>query len=253
MSELRQKLTKTRGGKNVCSSVSTPSQKTKEVENLLKSHEGGWLYTLCTSRKVLIIEGEQGSFKSYTAALIAYLRHKLKGHKFGWLVDSDYHQNKDKSWGILQSLGVDAYGSHKNGEGLREGIQRFLDGIEARDEDTFPTETVIIDELTTLADYPECEGMAKSFMKFALSAPRKANYGLILITHALTNEGTGKGGGMAKARERGCLHLLLQADNDYNPTFCGVLNGFKLNGELQENLKITLPDWFGPDKIKEML
>lgn len=224
-----------------------------ELIEKLKEHEGGWLHTLCTTRKILIIEGEQGSFKSYTAALIAYIRYQLKGHKLGWIVDTDYHQNKSKAWSILQPLEFEAYGSNKNGESLREGLERFLEGIEIRDEDNFPVETLIFDELTTYGDYPECADIAKSFMKFALSAPRKAAYGLIAITHSMTNEGMGKGGGMAKARERGTLHLLLNADNDYNPTFKGTLNGFKSEaGELVEDMSVTLPDWFRPGAIAKM-
>lgn len=224
-----------------------------ELIEKLKEHEGGWLHTLCTTRKILIIEGEQGSFKSYTAALVAYCRYQLQGHKLGWITDTDYHQNKAKAWNILQSLEFEAYGANKNGESLREGLERFLEGIEIRDEDNFPVETLIFDELTTYGDYPECADIAKSFMKFALSAPRKANYGLIAITHSMTNEGMGKGGGMAKARERGTLHLLLNADNDYNPTFKGTLNGFKNDqGELAEDMPVTLPDWFRPNQIAKM-
>lgn len=226
----------------------------QELIEKLKAHEDGWLYTLCTTRKILIIEGEQGSFKSYTAALIAFIRYHLQGHKLGWIVDSDYHQNKNKAWKILQSLEFDAYGANKDGESLYEGLERFLNGIEIRDEDNFPVETIIFDELTTYGDYPECADIAKSFMKFALSAPRKAAYGLIAITHSMTNEGMGKGGGMAKARERGTLHLLLNADNDYNPTFKGTLNGFKNEqGELMEDMVVTLPDWFRPTTISKIL
>ncbi|AFZ22383.1 hypothetical protein [Allocoleopsis franciscana] len=224
-----------------------------ELIEKLKEHEGGWLHTLCTTRKILIIEGEQGSFKSYTAALVAYIRYQLKGHKLGWVVDTDYHQNKSKAWSILQPLEFEAYGSNKNGESLRDGLERFLEGIEIRDEDNFAVETLIFDELTTYGDYAECADIAKSFMKFALSAPRKAAYGLIAITHSVTNEGMGKGGGMAKARERGTLHLLLNADNDYNPTFKGTLNGFKNEaGELVEDMPVTLPDWFRPGAIEKM-
>lgn len=225
----------------------------RELIEKLKAHEEGWLHTLCTTRKVLIIEGEQGSFKSYTAALIAYLRYQLKGHKLGWIVDSDYHQNKKKAWNILQSLEFDAYGANKDGEGIKQGIERFLSEIQTRDEDNCDVETIIFDELTTYEDYEECKDNAKSFMKFALSAPRKANFGLIAITHANTNAGTGGGGGMAASRKRGALHLLLNADNDYQPTFQGVLNGFKNDsGQLIEDMAVTLPDWFRPDKLQAM-
>ena len=240
--------------KNSSSLKNSSEAKLEEITKLLQEHEVGWLYTLCTTRKVLIIEGEQGSFKSYTAALIAFLRFHLKGHKLGWIVDSDYHQNKNKAWKILQKLGVEAYGANKNGEGIKAGIERFLEGIKIRDEDSSDIETIIFDELTTYGDYSECEQVAKSFMKFALSAPRKAAYGLIAITHAMTNEGTGKGAGMAATRKRGTLHLLLHADNDYNPTFMGVLNGFKdSSGQVVEDMPITLPDWFRPEQVATMV
>lgn len=249
-----EKLNKPKKKDSGASDEPTENEAAKaELIDKLKEHEGGWLHTLCTTRKILIIEGEQGSFKSYTAALIAYIRYQLKGHKLGWICDTDYHQNKTKAWGILQTLEFEAYGANKNGESLREGLERFLEGIEIRDEDNFPVETLIFDELTTYGDYPECADIAKSFMKFALSAPRKAAYGLIAITHSMTNEGMGKGGGMAKARERGTLHLLLNADNDYNPTFKGTLNGLKNDqGELVEDMPITLPDWFRPNYIAKM-
>lgn len=249
-----EKLAKGKKGKSDSISASGGNEAAKaELEEKLKEHEGGWLHTLCTTRKILIIEGEQGSFKSYTAALVAYCRYQLKNHKIGWIVDTDYHQNKSKAWGILQPLEVEAYGSGKNGESLRDGLERFLEGIGIRDEDNFPVETLIFDELTTYGDYPECFEVAKSFMKFALSAPRKAAYGVIAITHSMTNEGMGRGHGMAKARERGTLHLLLNADNDYNPTFKGTLNGFKNDqGELVEDMAVTLPDWFRPQAIAKM-
>jgi hypothetical protein len=134
----------------------------------------------------LIIEGEQGSFKSYTAAMIAYLRWLLQGHEINWLVDTDYHQNKAKAYKILQNLGIEAYGSNKDGESIRQGIERFFEGIRTRTEDNTGVETIIFDELTTYGDYEECQDVAKSFMKFALSAPRKANYGLIAVTHSMT-------------------------------------------------------------------
>jgi hypothetical protein len=249
-----EKLSKSKKSDSQSGSTSASEVAKEELTEKLKEHENGWLHTLCTTRKVLIIEGEQGSFKSYTAALIAYLRYHLKGHKLGWLVDSDFHQNKSKAWKILQTLEIEPYGTNKDGESIREGIQRFLDGIQVRDEDSCDVETIIFDELTTYGDYPECEGVSKNFMKFALSAPRKAAYGLIAITHSMTNEGTGKGGGMAEARKRGTLHLLLNADNDYNPTFQGTLNGFKDGtGQLLEDMPVTLPDWFRPEKIAAML
>lgn len=244
------KLNKSAKSKSVIDTSCPDEAAKQELIEKLKEHEGGWLHTLCTTRKVLIIEGEQGSFKSYTAAMIAYLRYYLHRHKLGWIVDSDYHQNKGKAWKILQGLEVEAYGANKNGASIKEGIERFLEGIKIRDEDNFEVETVIFDELTTYGDYEECQEVAKSFMKFALSAPRKANYGLIAITHSLTNEGTGKGGGMAEARKRGTLHLLLNADNDYNPTFQGTLNGLKdSSGQLVEDMTVTLPEWFRPDQI----
>ena len=248
-----EKLNKTPAAKDSATSNSGKA-KLDEIIKLLQDHESGWLYTLCTTRKVLVIEGEQGSFKSYTAALIAFLRFHLKGHKLGWIVDSDYHQNKEKAWKILQAFDFEAYGAHKDGEGIFAGIERFLEGIKIRSEDSSSIETIIFDELTTYGDYPECDSIAKSFMKFALSAPRKAAYGLIAVTHSLTNEGMGKGAGMAQSRKRGILHLLLLADNDYNPTFQGTLNGFKNQaGELEENRPITLPNWFRPDKIEHLL
>jgi hypothetical protein len=62
-----------------------------------------------------------------------------------------------------------------------------------------------------------------------------------------------KVGGMAKGRERGTLHLLPNADNDYNPTFKGTLNGFKNEaGELVEDMPVTLPDWFRPAAIEKV-
>jgi hypothetical protein len=55
---------------------------------------------------------------------------------------------------------------------------------------------------------------------------------------------------MAEARKRGALHLLLNADNYYNPTFQGILNGFKDDsGQLVKDMAITLPDWFRPEKL----
>ena len=74
------------------------------------------------------------------------------------------------------------------------------------------------------------------------------------MTRCIFSVCTGKGAGMAATRKRGTLHLLLHADNDYNPTFMGVLNGFKdSSGQLVEDMPITLPDWFRPEQVATMV
>jgi len=62
--------------------------------NALKSHEDGWLWYLVESFTPIIIWGKPGSYKSYTAAAVALLKHYLIDAGIESIADIDYEQNK---------------------------------------------------------------------------------------------------------------------------------------------------------------
>lgn len=233
----------------------------EELIQKLKDHENGWLYTLVKSRKPLFLNGSQGSWKSFFSASVALCRLYTQEHSIVSLVDPHFNKNKKRAWKELIEFEPIIYGDLINvnqeseskwievNQGLIDSMRRW----ETEDE-TSKLKTSIFDEVTNYAKHDECKSSSEKFMGTLLSDPRKANEAPIVITHSMTNKGTGGGDGFKDAREEGCFVLKLSSDNDQQPTYKGTLEGFKDNdGNLIDSIKITIPkEWFNPKSIKEM-
>jgi hypothetical protein len=225
-----------------------------ELIEKLKTHEDGWLYELCTGFKPLWILGDMGSWKSYCAATIALTRYHLEGWKIESLTDPHLHQNRSKAWKQLIPLEPELFGTGQNWESVNDGLQAAFDRWASREEDKDPIITSIWDEMTNYAKHEECAKAASEFSGRAVSDPRKASEGIILIAHAFTNKTTGGSEGYAEAREGNSIQLRLTSTNKMKPTFKGKLTGFKnSDGEVLEEMPITIPvDWFNPEAIAKM-
>jgi hypothetical protein len=225
-----------------------------ELIEKLKAHEDGWLYELCTGFKPLWILGDMGSWKSYCAATIALTRYHLEGWKIESLTDPHLHQNRSKAWKQLIPLEPELFGTGQNWENINDGLQAAFDRWATREEDKDPIITSIWDEMTNYAKHEECAKAASEFSGRAVSDPRKAAEGIILIAHAFTNTTTGGSEGYAEAREGNSIQLRLTSTNKMKPTFKGKLTGFKnQDGEVLEGMPITIPvDWFNPEAIAKL-
>ncbi len=225
-----------------------------ELTDKLKAHEDGWLYELCTGYKPLWILGDMGSWKTYCASAIALARYHLEGWKIESICDPHFHQNRSKGWKQLIAIEPEIYGTGQNWQNIRDGFEAAFERWATREEDKDPIITSIWDELTNYAKHDECAKAASEFSGRAVSDPRKAAEGIILIAHAFTNKTTGGSEGYAEAREGNSIQLRLTSTNKMEPTFKGKLTGFKnSDGEVLEEKPVTIPvDWFNPEAISKM-
>lgn len=225
-----------------------------ELIDKLKSHEDGWLYELCTGYKPLWILGDMGSWKTYCAGAIALARYHLEGWKLESICDPHLHQNRSKGWKELLTLEPECYGNGQDWESVNTALLAAFDRWATREEDKDPIITSIWDEMTNYAKHEECAKAASEFAGRAVSDPRKASEGIILIAHAFTNATTGGSEGYAEAREGNSIQLRLTSTNKMKPTFKGKLTGFKnSDGEVLEEKPVTIPvEWFNPTAIRKM-
>jgi len=220
----------------------------KTIEKL-KAHEGGWLWAMVNGHKPLIITGDMGAFKSYTAASILLLRWFLFDVPCVAITDPHGHQNSKLPWEFLIKKGAVVYGSSQDWTAINIGIETAFKRWSERDLNS-PKISSLFDELTNYSKHEECKKSASELMSRVLSDPRKANEGVVIITHSVTNEGTGGGSGFADSRIAGTLTLKLNSDNEMKPLFKGTLSGFKDDdGNVLEAMSITLPVWLKPDRI----
>jgi hypothetical protein len=224
-----------------------------ELFEKLKEHEDGWLYELCTGYKPLWILGDMGSWKSYCGATIALCRYYLNDWQLQSICDPHGHQNKHESWKELLSLEPTCYGGNQNWEQINEGLKASFERWNTR---TMKDEIItgIFDEVTNYSKHDESKESAKEFSSRAVSDPRKAAEGIIMIAHAFSNAATGGSEGYADARTGNSIQLRLTSTNKMTPTFKGKLTGFKdEDGNVLEDMPVTIPvSWFSPEKIKFM-
>lgn len=227
----------------------------ESLKDLLKNHEQGWLWDLVGSTKPIVIYGESGCYKSYTAACLVLLKVRFCKAKLESIADPQWHQNRKKAWKELIQFEPVEYGESSNWyeeqNSYEDGIKTLLDRCKLRTEEDEPLISVW-DELTKLGHYlPE---LAKKFMPEVVSSPRKANEHTILLTHSLTQKGLGGVEGMSEAIKDGTFRLQLRGTNKQTPLFKGKLDGWvNSDGEKVEEYQISLPEWFRPEKIKELL
>jgi len=224
-----------------------------ELIEKLKDHEDGWLHELCTGYKPLWILGDMGSWKSYCGATIALCRYHLNGWQLQSICDPHGHQNKHESWKELLALEPTCFGGNQNWGQINKGL---IDAFERWNTRTMkdPIITSIFDEVTNYSKHDESKDAAKDFSSRAVSDPRKAAEGIIMIAHAFSNAATGGSEGYADARTGNSIQLRLTSTNKMTPTFKGKLTGFKdEDGNVLEDMPVTIPvTWFTPEKIRSM-
>jgi hypothetical protein len=222
-----------------------------QLEFMLKEHEDGWLWTLAKGKMPIIIYGKQGAYKSYTAASLALLKSHFQGAKLYSISDPHAHQNQDTAWKELIASEPDIYGSHENWEEYGESIDNAKERWSMRTLNDDPIIS-IWDELTTMG--MEIPDKSIILMPKVISAPRKANENVICITHSLTNAGLGGVEGMSEAIKEGTIRLKLKANGFQQPLFKGELSGWTDNEGNDINDKpVTLPPWFRPDQLVQMI
>lgn len=225
----------------------------KDLIEALKNHEGGWLYTIITSIKPLIVIGEMGSGKSWFVSSIALCRKCILNADVEFIFDKHFGGANRKVWDLLE-----AKQTAKNKGELLGLIQKSLKHWDDRitigkDNLTNPTQT-IFDEFTNVRSLKledkektkELKDTAELWFGSYLTDPRKAwDYGC-LITHKDTNGAYGEG--TFDERESNTRLIRKYSDNDETPIpRTTIVRGLKDDaGTLLENVEKTTPDWFNP-------
>lgn len=214
--------------------------------NALKSHEDGWLWYLVESFTPIIIWGKPGSYKSYTAAVIALLKHYLIDAGIESIADIDYEQNKNSSWKYLIPLEPNVYGDGIDWESYG---QAYTDAIERSKTRTLknPPIVSIWDELTNARGKFED---APNIIPFVIATPRKRNEHCILISHNLTQGCLGGCDSISEPIKTQTYRLKLKTNPESKPLFKGILQGLvNSEGDELEDHPVTLPEWLRPEKI----
>jgi hypothetical protein len=218
----------------------------KQLIKALKEWEDGWLWYLVESFTPIIIYGKAGSYKSYTAACFALLKHYLIAAKIESIADTDFEQNKSESWKYLVPLEPQIYASGIDWESYNEG---YLEAIERSKIRTLKDTPIVSiwDELTNAKGKFE---NAPNIVPFVIATPRKRNEHCILLAHQLTQDCLGGCSGMSDAIQSQTYRLNLKSNRQSKPLFKGVLEGFVDDqGEELEQHKVSLPDWLRPEII----
>ncbi|MHC5916114.1 MAG: hypothetical protein ACYTXE_35120, partial [Nostoc sp.] len=187
----------------------------------LKNHEDGWLWYLVESFTSIIIHGKAGSYKSYTAAAIALLKHYLINAKVESICDIDFDQNKNDSWKFLVPLEPSIYGQGIDWESYDEGFIAAIDRSKVRTLKDKPIVS-IWDELTNAKGKFD---NAQNVVPFVIATPRKRNEHCILISHNLTQDCLGGCTGMSEPIKTQTYRLNLKTTPQGKPLFKGVLEG----------------------------
>jgi hypothetical protein len=217
-----------------------------QIINALKQHEDGWLWYLIESFTPIIIWGKAGSYKSYTAACIALLKHFLIDAKITAIADIDFDQNKEDSWKYLIPLEPVIYGTGIDWEDYENA---YLDAIERSKIRTLKDKPIVSiwDELTNANGKFE---NAKNIVPFVIATPRKRNEHCILLSHNLTQACLGGCESISEPIKTQTYRLNLKTNPQAKPLFKGVLEGLvDDDGNELEQHQVSLPKWFRPEII----
>lgn len=226
--------------------------KFKQLIENIKQHEGGWLWDVMASTKPIWLVGGQGSGKSSLAAAIVLCRYHLLGQKLELICDAHGHKNRIKAWKHLIPLECDLVGERNDYEAIAQGMIEAIARWSDRTENDVAVQS-LWDELTQLSMQPECESEVKKFIRHSLTDVRKANEFLICIAHAFTNAATGNAEGFKELRDQETIQIKRKSKNGRQPLPHAELSGiYDDGGELILEQKVTIPDWFYPDKLVEI-
>lgn len=246
--EIKRKLDKLSGtSKTEDTTKSTPNEQLKQsLITALKTHENSWLWYLVESFTPIIIHGKAGSYKSYTAAAIALLKHYLIDAKIESIADIDYDQNKNDAWKFLVPLEPNIYGQGIDWESYNDG---YIAAIERSKHRTLKDNPIVSiwDELTNAKGKFD---NAPNIVPFVIATPRKRNEHCILISHNLTQDCLGGCSGISESIKTQTYRLKLKTTPQSKPLFKGILEGLvDADGNELEQHPVTLPDWLRPEKI----
>lgn len=233
-------------GKEKTDSSKQRQELINSLTEALKQYENGWLCYLVQSFTPIILWGKAGSYKSYTAACLALLKHYLIDAKLESIADIDYHQNKDKSWEYLTRLEPNVYG---NGIDWTDYGRAYNDAIERSKTRTQKDKPIVSiwDELTNANGQFE---NASKIIPFVIATPRKRNEHCILLSHNLTQACLGGCENIAEPIKTQTYRLQLKSNPMGEPLFKGNLNGLvNDDGDFLDELPITLPKWLRPEII----
>lgn len=219
-----------------------------DLINDLKNHEGGWLWYLVESFTPIIIHGKAGSYKSYTAASIALLKHYLIDAKVQSIADIDYEQNKKEAWKYLDIFEPNIYG-----EGIDwENYGRAYDDAVERSKLRTLKDSPIISIWDELTNAKGKFSNAPNIVPFVIATPRKRNEHCILISHNLTQDCLGGCSGISEPIKTQTYRLNLKTTPRSTPLFKGTLEGLvDEDGNELEQHPVTLPEWLRPNLIYE--
>ncbi len=216
-----KELEKIRNGKQSKSDVE-PTQNVDELRiaeltEALKAHEDGWLWYLVQSFTPIIIYGKAGSYKSYSAATMALLKHYLIDAKIESIADVDFNQNRNDSWKYLVPLEPCIYGA---GIDWDDYGKAYLDAIERSKTRTLKDSPIISvwDELTNAKGKFDD---APNIIPFVIATPRKRNEHCILISHGLTQDNLGGCESISDAIKTQTYRLNLKTDPHRQTTIQG--------------------------------
>ena len=230
----------------IADQVPANQQLKNSLIDALENYEGGWLWYLVESFTAIIIHGKAGSYKSYTAAAIALLKHYLIDAKVESICDIDFDQNKNDSWKFIVPMEPSIYGQGIDWESYNEGFIAAIDRSKVRTLKDKPIVS-IWDELTNAKGQFD---NAQNVVPFVIATPRKRNEHCILISHNLTQDCLGGCTGMSEPIKTQTYRLNLKTTPQGKPLFKGILEGLVDNdgNELEEH-KISLPGWLRPEII----
>lgn len=242
---------KTKHQKNIKKNTNRKNQEEDEddinIETLMKEHEKGWIYDLVIGRKPILIYGSQGAYKSYTAACLAMLKMSFQKGELYKITDPHLNQNRDKAWKELLTFKPGEYASNDSWSEYDESIKDSFEFWAERNQKSQPSIS-IWDELTMMGKC--CPDFGPKLMPKICSAPRKANSNEILITHNRTKEGLGGFETGIEMLNDAVISIKLKSNNRQEPLFKGILSGYiDEEGEQNNDLLITLPDWFRTEII----
>lgn len=217
-----------------------------EIIDQLGKWEDGWLSKIITGSKPLIINGSQGSGKTWTACGIALIRMGM-GSTVEYLLDRHYCGDNQQVWQYLKPK-KSATTDGEIESSMEACVAVWKDRIASRPRDKIQ---VIVDEFTHL---PKLVGeTATQFIELGLSDTRKANCQLLLISHNLTNNSFGAG--TKDYRTSGSICFRKFSADGLKPLARVQLPWGLVDkdGNDLKDAERSLPEWFTPKRIYDHL
>jgi hypothetical protein len=242
----------------------TDSKKSDNVQDVrkklmlekLKEHEDGWLYKVVEFRKPNYIFGGMGSGKSSLASSIILIRHFLFDCPLEMVIDAHAQVNILEAWEPLMEvfgddLKIVGHGNNYPAiaKGFTDSVNRWADKMPKFKKGEIGKSQMLVDEMSNLSDKDDCKEECANFNKQALSDPRKAGEYVMVLTHMITQTGTGNKGGTSKARNTQTIQIERKSANGEIPIPNVIVNGLPDEKGDMEEFNATIPDWMRAERI----